>query len=624
MKSTILLISSLALAISSIAQNNEDRDYIINQTNVDVLIQMAETSQSIQDNYSYKNAPSIITDQDGNKKYFSHYQADGSTVYYEVGNESSAISSKINELRVGGSSGLELDGSGMNIGLWDSGNPRTTHQELQGKIIIGDNSSFSGHTTHVAGILVANGIIPEARGMASSATVESFTSPGWQTEVPTWAAAGGMITNHSYIIANPQEEYQLYGIYNVHSQNWDAMSYNAPYLIMCTGASNNGNNGYNPDGSRYDLLASNKLGKNAIVVGACEDVLNYTGPESVRQAVFTSWGPTDDWRIKPDLTAVGTDNFSPREASDTDYRIANGSSLAGPIVAGGLALLQQHYHNLTGVYMKAVTAKALIFSTADEAGEFDGPDFANGWGLFNARRAADVITNIGMTSDMLELNLNDSEIYNRTIEIDGTQPLSIAVAWNDPASEPLPNEIHNDATLMLINDLDLRLIDGNGTEYYPWRMEPNAEYNNYTDPAQKGDNYRDNTEIIFEEELAAGEYTIRVSHKNSLQSGTQAYSMVINGILSDATSVDNAEEISKINAYPNPTNSIVTLTTNLSYHGDIVVSVLNLAKQTVLSNKYTNQSIIQLDLSGLSSSTYLIQIHNEKGELLGTEKVMVD
>jgi len=76
---------------------------------------------------------------------------------------------------------------------------------------------------------------------------------------------------------------------------------------MCTGASNNGAAGYNPDGSRYDLLASNKLGKNAIVVGACHDVLNYTGPESVVQAPFTSWGPTDDWRIKPDLTAVETE-----------------------------------------------------------------------------------------------------------------------------------------------------------------------------------------------------------------------------------------------------------------------------------------------------------------------------
>ena len=480
MKSIFIILAALFTTGAALGQNNKDRQHIVKQTNVEALNAIAEKYQALQAKFQIKNAPAIKVDKHGNKNYFSHYEADGSPIYYQLGNESSAISSRINEIRSGGSAGLDLDGSDLVIGLWDSGNPRTTHQELIGKIIRRDITNFAGHSTHVAGILVAEGIIPEARGMATSAIIESFTTGGWLTEVPLWASEGGMITNHSYIIGNPQEDYQRYGIYNVHSQNWDAISYNAPYLIMCTGASNNGNNGFNPDGSRYDLLASNKLGKNAIVVGACEDVLEYTGPESVRQAVFTSWGPTDDWRIKPDLAAVGTDNFSPRELSDTDYRVANGSSLAGPIVAGGLALLQQHYHNLNGNYMKAVTAKALIFSTTDEAGEFDGPDFSNGWGLFNARKAADVITNNKIASDILELRLTEGQTYTRNIETDGTQALSVAIVWNDPPSEPLPSEIHNDPTPMLINDLDVRLISENGVEYFPWRMEPNEAFNNYT------------------------------------------------------------------------------------------------------------------------------------------------
>ena len=531
-----LLLACLLLTTQLNAQALTDQDRIISQTNVDKLNLMAEVSQKIQFQYRNKIVPELLVGKNGNREFFSHFESDGTAIYYELENESAAISSNIDEIRLGGITGLELDGAGLNIGLWDGGNPRSSHQELDGKIIISEQASLSGHATHIAGILVANGIVPEARGMAPSATVESFTSSGWMSEVAAWAAQGGMITNHSYIIQNPQDQFQLFGIYNVHSQNWDTLSYNAPYLIMCTGASNNGNNGFNPDGSRYDLLASNKAGKNAIVVGACENVLNYTGPESVTQAIFTSWGPTDDWRIKPDLAAVGTMSFSSRERRDNHYTTANGSSLASPIVAGGLALLQQHFHNLNDVYMKAVTAKALILSTADEAGEFDGPDFANGWGLFNARSAADVITANGTTAEILELSLNQDEVFTKTIHLDGTEPLTVAICWNDPAAEPLPNASFNDPTPMLINDLDTRVF-ADGVEYFPWKMEPNSTFDNYTAAAVKGDNFRDNTEIIHEEIVPAGEYTIMVTHKNELQSGSQDFSMVINGIQNEPPSI---------------------------------------------------------------------------------------
>lgn len=532
MKNTLLFLSiCLAWAAQTKAQDAAERHAILGQTNVAALKGMAQEAEANQFRFKNETKLDLPSGKAPAGGFFSHFESDGTPVYYELENESSAITSSIDRIRTGGISGLDLDGSGISIGLWDGGNPRPTHQELDQKITIRDTAALSGHATHVAGILVATGVVPEARGMAPGATIESYTATNWLNEVPLWAADGGMITNHSYIIANPRENYQLFGIYNVHARNWDQLSYDAPYLIMCTGASNNGNQGYNPDNSRYDLLASNKLGKNAIVVGACESVLNYTGPESVVQASFTSWGPTDDWRIKPDLAAAGTRSFSAREGSDTAYTTGNGSSFASPVVAGGLALLQEHFHNINNVYMKAVTAKALILSTADEAGQFDGPDFSNGWGLFNAQRAADLITNNGVTSEILEARLEEGASFTKTIHVDGSQPLSVAVCWNDPPAEPLVNPSHNDPTLMLINDLDVRVnaSDG-GSVFYPWRIEPNATFDNYTAPAEKGDNYRDNTEIIQEKIVPAGEYTIVVTHKNQLQSDEQDFSMVISGI----------------------------------------------------------------------------------------------
>ena len=624
MKIPAFCIISFLFLSQLTAQSPTDKAHIIDQTNVDKLYKLAEQHQEQQEKYFTKNAPRQIIDEQGQVQFFSHYDKDGTPVYYELGNESSAVSSRIHEIRFDGNAGLSLDGAGLNIGLWDGGNPLASHQELEGKIILTDLDTWSSHATHVAGILAATGIEPEARGMASAASIESFTSSGWQNEVPVWAADGGMITNHSYIIANPQEEYELYGIYNEFSQLWDQYSYNAPYLIMCTGASNNGNNDYYPDGSRYDLLASNKAGKNAIVVGACEDVINYTGPESVQQAAFTSWGPTDDWRIKPDLAAVGTNSFSSGQLDDANYRQGNGSSFAGPIVAGGLALLQQHYHNLTGVYMKAVTAKALILSTADEAGEFDGPDFSNGWGLFNARRAADLISNNHNTSELLELNLTEGETYTRTISIDGTQPLSIAICWNDPAATPLSNPSHNDSTLMLVNDLDMRLISEDQTSYYPWRMEPNAEYNNYTAPAEKGDNYRDNTEIIAEANLPAGVYTIVVSHKNTLQSGAQEYSMVIDGLEEMPTSVENELNKRQFLIYPNPVENLLNIDLNGGYtQENIKVSILNMAQQELIVKTVENHSSLQVDITKLIPGTYLVQLHNQNAELIGTQRIVV-
>jgi len=543
-------------------------------------------------------------------------------IYFSLENESSAISSKIDLIRAGGSTGLDLDGKGIVIGIWESGSPRTTHQELEGKINIVEQSDISFHATHASGILIASGIDAEAKGMAPLATIDSYTTSGWLGELPIWAAEGGMISNHSYIIANPKTDYEKFGIYNIHSNNWDALSYNAPYLIMCTGASNNGNYGYNPDNSRYDLLASNKIGKNSIVVGACYDVLNYSGPSSVNQTVFTSWGPTDDWRIKPDITAVGVNSYSTREDSDFDYGTGQGCSYSSPVVAGGLALLQQHYHDINSVYMKSATAKALILSTTDEAGDFDGPDFSNGWGLFNAKKAADLISNNGYSSMISELTLNQDDIYSTTIIVDGTAPLSIAICWNDPPAEPLPDAIYNDPTPMLINDLDVRLTSGS-IEYFPWRMEPNTEFNNYTDAAGKGDNFRDNIEVINVENIDAGEYTINITHKGILQTESQDFSLIINGIQSILNSDNGINTLDEnVTLYPNPVKDVLNIDFANKQYSTLEISIYDITGQNLINESVNRQNTIKINVTNLSKGIYFVKIQNEQAHLISTKKII--
>ena len=108
---------------------------------------------------------------------------------------------------------------------------------------------------------------------------------------------------------------------------------------------------------------------------------------------FSSWGPTDDGRIKPDLVANGWLLVS-TYGQDPYYAPALGTSMATANVTGSLLLLQEYYQDIygTGNFMRAATLKALAIHTADEAGTADGPDYRHGWGLLNTRSAAQLIT----------------------------------------------------------------------------------------------------------------------------------------------------------------------------------------------------------------------------------------
>jgi len=620
-KINVVIVLLLFSVLQLFAQDTEDRKMIKNATDVQQLRNIAREYLEMQQKFSFTRFNDSV-DRPISGYYFTQFDKDGNPVYSTFENESSAEASKVDRIRTGGVSGLNLDGSGIVFGLWDSTPPRTTHQEYSGKINVVDPGTEGNHATHIAGMLIASGVDPKAKGMAPGATIDSYSTSGWKAEVAEWAANGGMISTHSYILANPKTEYTQYGIYNSYSYSWDELSYNAPYLIMCTGASNNGSQNYNPDGSRYDLLASNKLGKNSIVVGACFDVPEYTGPSSVEQAAFTSWGPTDDWRVKPDITAVGTNSYSSSESSDSAYASGQGCSYAGPVVAGGLALLQQHYHNLNDEYMKAATAKGLILSTTDEAGEYDGPDFANGWGLFNAEKAAEVISNNGTTARILELSLNDGETYTTQIKVDGTDTLTCTICWNDPPATPLSNAGTDDPTPMLINDLDIRVI-GDDTTYKPWMLEPNSSHDNYTDAATKGDNYRDNIEIIEEKDIPAGEYVVSVSHKGSLQSGKQDFSLIINGVVAEVTAAENITLPQKeVMVYPMPVNNNVlnVVVKNTGEQAPFEVQLFNAKGQKVLVQSCSGTHST-LDVSTLPGGLYILSAVFDDD--IVTHKVMI-
>ena len=615
MKNTFVILLILFFFHSkSIAQNEIDRLYIIEKTNTKILTEIAEKSSNYYSELLNKaltnGVPLELLNEKNEKGYLSGFDINGSPVYDFDDNLNAAKSSQIDEIWVGGSTGLDLNGSGIEIGHWEaSGLALITHQELAGKVTHAENEVVTSHATHTACTMLGTGISANARGMASNATIISRRSNNDEAEIANFGAAGGLLSNHSYSTGNPNGNVPLYGLYTSNAQEWDNILYNAPYLTLCKSAGNDRNDGVNVGDNGYDIIYTVSTAKNLLTIGAVNDVTFYNGPQSVSQSTFSSWGPTDDWRIKPDLVANGVSLYSADNGSDTDYGVKSGTSMSAPTVTGAVALLQQHYHNTNGVYMKAATVKALLLGTADEAGANDGPDFQNGWGLMNAQRAAEVISDHGI----LELSITNGGLYSTTFDVDGTSPLLLAIAWTDPSGSPVFGST-DDQTPMLVNDLDVRITQ-NTLVYEPWLMSPNASSNNFTDAAIKGDNFRDNIERIDISSLAAGNYTVTVSHKGSLFNGLQDFSMIIKGALG-SLNVEEIDKSSTISVYPNPTNSLVVIKGIDVSKLDKTKLVYNLLGQNcsdkVKITQHSN-SMMTLDLSQLKKGIYLIQ-----GEKLNT------
>ena len=635
----------------------------LQKTSQQLSAQHAAFQKILQQTAREKNWPLTLRNKKGRVAYLRGVTSFGLPYYVSTtDNIISAATIRTNTLWPGGSSGLGLNGSSANmkgrIAVWDEGLVRPTHVELTGRVTQEDGSSvLSDHSTHVSGTMIAAGVNPLARGMSFGAQLlQAYDFDNDEAEMAKAAGAANniIVSNHSYadiagwyiddtendrweFWGNPGDTVDIkFGLYDQDTQIWDSIAYNAPYYLIAKAGGNNPgetgpdvgqpywrmnaagtfiNAGNRPAGissnAGFNTIATYGCAKNILTLGAVNPIPGgYSQPADVVQASFSSLGPTGDGRIKPDVVADGVNVLSSISTADNAYDIYSGTSMATPATAGSSFLLQEYYSKLhSGTFMLSSTLKGLIIHTADEAGANPGPDYTYGWGLVDIQKAAAVIkadnTDQSQVIKQSSLTNGTKDAESFVVTASGKMPVTATICWTDPPGTPasIPVNSHNfqDVGIKLVDDLDLRITDMTTNKVYmPWILTP-------TNPgaaATKGDNIRDNVEKVeLNDSLIPGRvYTVSISHKGTLQRGSQAYSLIMSGVGGTAScasaSTTGGASIDKVAmggvTYSSPLNTCRTYSDNsaapafpLALGSSVPVSIVNTS-----CNGSTNNRVI--------------------------------
>jgi hypothetical protein len=253
-------------------------------------------------------------------------------------------------------------------------------------------TDISGHGTHTLGIILGKnvGIAPDANWIGCVNLSRNLGNPGYYLACMQFLFApfpqsgdpfqdgkteiGAHILNNSWGCPDIEGCDEL-----VFEQAVSALRSAGIFVV-----SSAGNNGYYGCESITDPLA---IYQNVLSVGATDQMGEL--------APFSSLGPVTvdgSGRIKPDLVAPGVDIFS--TMPNASYSILSGTSMAGPHVAGTVALMWSANQALIG---QIEITEEILKNTAIEytgiypecVGSTSNPNNAVGFGLLNTYNAVE-------------------------------------------------------------------------------------------------------------------------------------------------------------------------------------------------------------------------------------------
>lgn len=574
----------------------------------------------------------------------------GTPIYTSLDNANAAIATGTNHLQVGGSLGLDLDGSGIMVGVWDGGPIQTTHTEFQNsdatasRVINIEGLNTEGtaeldnHGTHVTGTISARGVNPNAKGMATAVNIRTYNFLNDALEMVTAVSNVSnpmFLSNHSYgLPINQSGGQQLdawrIGGYTGDAREIDDIARTYPNYLIVASAGNGGLDSY--PGSLapgFDKLTGDKNAKNNLVVANAAPTIDpFTSEITFIINPSSSQGPTDDLRIKPDIAGDGTGLTStlPGDA----YGSLTGTSMSAPNVTGSLVLLQQYYSQLHGQYMKASTLKGLVCHTATDDTDRIGPDAKFGWGLLNSKKAAEVISGQNENLAIIdELTLLNGATYTRefTVGSQNGDGLSATICWTDvPGPTATVEDENNTNVKRLVNDLDIKLIK-DGEIFMPWKLD----YIGSGFVNSKGDNIADNIERVDIEAPEPGIYQLIVSHKGTIQTSDafdpleQDFSLILTGdnVTLDKNSFTLDETLM---LYPNPNNGdfIIKMNSKNNVANNVKIKIYDVSGRSVYDIEFNEVSGFfkeNIEVKNLKPGVYIVNI--SQGSSSSSRKMLI-
>jgi len=401
-------------------------------------------------------------------------------------------------------SGRYLRGDGVFIGVGDDTDPYT-HVDFTGREI--DRFAAppgSGHGVHTSGTAGGGGILnPMYQGMAPHAMIISQYFSDILTNAPTYITDYDMgLTTNSY--TDYDGGCTNDGTYDALANYTDAQLYSYPNLLHNFAAGNDGVYTCSPFPNMFSTIKSGfQCAKNVLTIG---NVDNFT--YTINN--YSSAGPTNDGRLKPEIVAGGVSITSTLPYNT--YGTETGTSMSSPTVTGSLALLVQRYRQLHGgADPSAALLKALICNTATDMGN-PGPDYIFGFGSLNALGADQVLEANQYSTGSVS---NGGSAQSTIIVPAGALQVRVTLAWTDYPAAPY-------AATALVNNLDLTVTAPGSVLHHPLILNPNPA--NVNDVAAEGVDTLNNIEEVVINNPAGGAFTINVAGA-SVPQGPQNYAI---------------------------------------------------------------------------------------------------
>lgn len=640
-----VLVGTSVFAQSSAIRNQLKKKYTTSESS-SLLKELKEVEKIRQRELSiYKNQHFAFKSEfvDENNYFQAQRIERNAVIYFKTHNEMSRMISGVDQMLTSENPSISgLAGQEMVVGVIDGDLAFHRHVEFakgtQTKVKLLDSwdekidegavefrtmERRRSHATHVTGTILAQGVNSKALGLAPEAEAFSYKWTNDMAKMADLGQKGILVSNHSYGIAAVDDKKQpllpsdFFGTYTTDAVNMDKIAYRYPYLQPVVAAGNDKIYAeiINPTKHGMDLLLGHANAKNAIVVGAVG--LGKDG--SLRETDFSSNGPTNDFRIKPDIVAIGEDvyssayqyRYSTGEVEKTNlYAILSGTSMATPSVSGILLLWQQWAIAQNHFPYKAATIKGIMINSAEAMSFQVGPNARTGWGIINAWNGVQLLEAAKEKKAFIgeEYLKNKQERKFQFSLTEQVNRLSFTIVWTDVEGTYQEKNFQEYTGIKhLVNDLDIR-VRKDGKLYLPWRLVDSFG----NDPAVQGDNTVDNVERIDIDQPEIGTYEVVISHKGSLINNIQDFTLIVNsdrysGVQKMFEDVEDNEK--QLVAWPNPVEDVlnVEIPTDLTFSA-LKATVHDSNGKRIYEVPLAGSNRQSFNFSSLSSGMYFFQL----------------